>query len=247
LIRAACADTSTLIGQVVFQVSDIFRLDLVPKDVSLVCFGTESSDDDDLESSDDLESDDGEEGRDSFSGRSSVSNPALTDGSLVNALGRGVPEINEKQLKKLISLSSKGADDTKQQSLAIHHLQDQLKALLRQGGTGDSSHTDVRKSDIEALHLKLKALERRADNGAFNGSMSGRSPIIYTPLMVKDDAEFKKYFKLKAMDMPHNQIKMKMEKDGHDPSLLDKPNEVSPNDPGVRIMVQSVVFIILHR
>jgi hypothetical protein len=53
-------------------------------------------------------------------------------------------------------------------------------------------------------------------------------------LTVAEDPKFKKYFKLLAMNMPMDQIKMKMEADGFDPELLDHPNRVSPHDPGVR-------------
>ncbi|UIZ27093.1 hypothetical protein KXD40_001519 [Peronospora effusa] len=43
---------------------------------------------------------------------------------------------------------------------------------------------------------------------------------------------FEEYFKLKSMEMPIDQISMKMEGDGVDPALLDKPSNVSPNDVG---------------
>jgi hypothetical protein len=35
------------------------------------------------------------------------------------------------------------------------------------------------------------------------------------------------------MDMPIDQIKLKMEADGMDPNLLDNPGKASPNDLGV--------------
>lgn len=53
-------------------------------------------------------------------------------------------------------------------------------------------------------------------------------------MTVADDPAFKKYFKLKSMSMPVDQIKLKMEAEGLDPDLLDHPNKASPNDPGVR-------------
>lgn len=55
----------------------------------------------------------------------------------------------------------------------------------------------------------------------------------YLPMTVANDPAFKKYFKLKTMSMPVDQIKLKMEADGVDPNLLDNPTKVSPNDPGV--------------
>jgi hypothetical protein len=57
---------------------------------------------------------------------------------------------------------------------------------------------------------------------------------------VSEDPAFKKYFKLKGMDMPVEHIKLKMEADGVDPALLDTPNKVSPNDPGVRLKLLGV-------
>ena len=52
-------------------------------------------------------------------------------------------------------------------------------------------------------------------------------------MFVADDPAFKKYFKLKSMEMPSDQTRMTMESDGVDSALLDKPSSVSPNDPGV--------------
>lgn len=60
------------------------------------------------------------------------------------------------------------------------------------------------------------------------------APGAYVPLTVGKDPVFTKYFKLKSMNMPIDQIKMKMEADGVNPDLLDHPTQVSPNDPGVR-------------
>lgn len=59
----------------------------------------------------------------------------------------------------------------------------------------------------------------------------------YVPMTVANDPAFKKYFKLKSMSMPVDQIKLKMEADGVDPDLLDNPCKVSPNDPGVSVDV----------
>ncbi|ETV99144.1 hypothetical protein H310_08548 [Aphanomyces invadans] len=60
----------------------------------------------------------------------------------------------------------------------------------------------------------------------------GAPPGAYIPLTVGEDPKFKKYFKLQAMHMPIDQIKMKMEAEGLDPDLLDHPEKISPNDPG---------------
>lgn len=56
----------------------------------------------------------------------------------------------------------------------------------------------------------------------------------YTPLLIKDDPAFKKYFKLLQMGMPLEQAKLKMAAEELDASVLDRPDDVSPNDPGVR-------------
>jgi hypothetical protein len=57
-------------------------------------------------------------------------------------------------------------------------------------------------------------------------------------MAVGEDPKFRKYFKLKKMKMSIDQIKMKMEVDGVDPELLDKPFLVSPNDLGVSVHLQ---------
>lgn len=64
--------------------------------------------------------------------------------------------------------------------------------------------------------------------------MPASAPVVpYKPLLVKDDAKFLKYFKLRQMGMPDEQIKLKMKAEEVDPDLLDRPDDVSPNDPGV--------------
>lgn len=57
----------------------------------------------------------------------------------------------------------------------------------------------------------------------------------YVPLLIKDDPAFKKYFKLLQMGMPVEQAKLKMSAEELDPTILDRPDDVSPNDPGVSI------------
>lgn len=68
-------------------------------------------------------------------------------------------------------------------------------------------------------------------------SAVGPSPSAapYVPLLVKDDPVFKKYFKLRDMGMPVEQVKLKMKAEEVDPEMLDKPDEVSPNDAGVSL------------
>ena len=69
----------------------------------------------------------------------------------------------------------------------------------------------------------------------------------YVPIKVKEDPKFKKYFKLLRMNMPIEQIQMKMEVDGVDPNLLNAPDAVSPNDPGVRPEFRRLISISLTR
>jgi hypothetical protein len=68
--------------------------------------------------------------------------------------------------------------------------------------------------------------------GMFPTSPTAAPP--YVPLLIKDDDQFKKYFKLRSMGMPDEQIKLKMSAEKIDPTILDRPDDVSPNDPGVR-------------
>lgn len=68
-------------------------------------------------------------------------------------------------------------------------------------------------------------------------------PPPYVPLLVKDDPQFKKYFKLRGMGMPVEQVKLKMKAEEVDPDVLDKPDDVSPNDAGVSLR-RSIVTTI---
>lgn len=67
----------------------------------------------------------------------------------------------------------------------------------------------------------------------FAGLGSSAPVVPYEPLLIKNDPEFAKYFKLQQMGMPAEQIKLKMSAEKHDPTVLDRPDDVSPNDPGV--------------
>lgn len=54
----------------------------------------------------------------------------------------------------------------------------------------------------------------------------------YVPLLIRDDPAFTKYFKLLQLGMPVEQAKLKMTAESLDPTVLDRPDDVSPNDPG---------------
>jgi len=47
-------------------------------------------------------------------------------------------------------------------------------------------------------------------------------------LLCKDDENLVKYFKMKRMRIPEQSVKEKMEREGHDPNLLDTPDALSP-------------------
>lgn len=161
----------------------------------------------------------------------------------LNTGGFQVPGLTESQIKKLLDLSSKA--ETMTNSKVIDQLQTQIAQLMEsqskvttQPSSRDrttSSSAPVKLKDIKELQKKLQELEKKTQNmpaGGRGGSGGARS--IYRPLLVKDDPELRKYFKLKDMAMPAEQIKAKMEGDGVNPSLLDTPDEISPNDPGVK-------------
>ncbi|EQC33474.1 hypothetical protein SDRG_08984 [Saprolegnia diclina VS20] len=162
----------------------------------------------------------------------------------------GIPGLTEEQVATLIKLSTKSNDVGKQQK-EISHLKAQIEEMLKsQESIAQiakanqikpehvlSKSSSIKQKELDLLMHKLEALEQRA---SFAPSTMGApqmlplaiAPVIYHPLLVKDDDKFKKYFKLQAMSMPSDQIKAKMEVDGVDPGLLDTPHAVSPNDPG---------------
>lgn len=67
----------------------------------------------------------------------------------------------------------------------------------------------------------------------------------YVPLLIKDDPAFKKYFKLLQMGMPLEQVKLKMSAEQLDATVLDRPDDVSPNDPGVSVGAKLCVCMVL--
>ncbi|GLD94553.1 hypothetical protein PINS_up003164 [Pythium insidiosum] len=175
------------------------------------------------------------------------------------AAGIQVPGLSAKQVKKLLELSAKAESMTS--SKAIEDLQQQIAQLMAQresevaertkreseGSTkralerAGSALSDIKVAEIKELQKKLAELEKKTQTldvttrhslPGPSGAMRSAKPVVYIPLLVKDDDAFKKYFKLKDMDMPIEQIKAKMESDGVNPALLDTPDEISPNDPG---------------
>ncbi|GAB9473074.1 hypothetical protein Gpo141_00010233 [Globisporangium polare] len=154
--------------------------------------------------------------------------------------GFQIPGLTESQIKKLLELSSKSDNmaDTKvigQLQSQIEKLMDAQSKAIAQSSNRDrttSSSAPVKLKDIKELQKKLMELEKKTQNMPAGGGHVSGVQSIYRPLLVKDDPDFRKYFKLKEMAMPSEQIKAKMEGDGVNPALLDTPDEISPNDPG---------------
>lgn len=148
--------------------------------------------------------------------------------------GVQVPGLTPKQIKKLLELAAKA--DSVTSNTSIDKLQQQIAQLMAEkgGATRERGASNVSLKQIKELQKKLNELEKKTQSVAFAPQAGGATMVrsVYTPLLVKDDPDFRKYFKLKSMDMPIEQIKSKMEADGVSSSLLDTPDAVSPNDPG---------------
>ncbi|KAG1693691.1 hypothetical protein DVH05_023093 [Phytophthora capsici] len=148
--------------------------------------------------------------------------------------GVAIPGLTPIQLKKLLDLASKS--DAASTSSSIDKLQQQISQLMadkKAGGSRERRSSGASLKEIKALQEKLSELEKKTQNVAYAQSGSMVAPTrIYTALLVKDDPALTKYFKLKNMDMPIEQIKIKMKADGVSPDLLDTPDAISPNDPG---------------
>ena len=152
-------------------------------------------------------------------------------------------QLTDKQLKKLMQLSSVNVD-VDAQGKEILKLQKAITHLTAQGEerfserslsetrmslSGRESITDghnmVRKRELQDLQRQLQSLERKARQGAFES-------VVYTPLLVRNDPVYTKYIKLLEMDMSKEAIQQKMKEDGVDPLLLERMDDISPNDVG---------------
>lgn len=165
-----------------------------------------------------------------------------------NATGRGgplqIPGLTPQQIKKLLDLSAKAESMTPHKD--IDKLQQQIAQLMSDKSNSKelarmaSSSTPINAAEIKELQRKLIELEKKTQNiayapqGSGGGGMNVVTRSVYTPMLVKDDPAFRKYFKLLDMSMPIEQIRAKMETEGVSAALLDTPDAVSPNDPGVR-------------
>ncbi|KAG7401990.1 hypothetical protein PHYBOEH_008511 [Phytophthora boehmeriae] len=182
------------------------------------------------------ESEDEEDESDSES--EDVAHAPMTPSKSAKPAGVQVPGLTPKQIKKLLELATKpDAANSSSNASSLDALQKQIAQLMaekndRNGTLKESSDGSLKQ--IQELQQKLNELEKKTQGVAYapqsGGTVVARS--VYTALLVKDDPDYVKYFKLKSMDMPIEQIKAKMEADGVSPSLLDTPDAVSPNDPG---------------
>ncbi|CAH0473964.1 unnamed protein product [Peronospora belbahrii] len=141
------------------------------------------------------------------------------------------------ELEKLLHLATKADIVTTNSSL--DKLQNQISQLMADKknrlGTRERGASGASLQEIKALQKKLNELEQKTQSVAFASrttNLMTMATVVYTPLLVKDDRMFKKYFHLKGMNMPIDQIKIKMKAEGVNPGLLDTPDAVSPNDPG---------------
>ncbi|RLN58894.1 hypothetical protein BBJ29_000202 [Phytophthora kernoviae] len=182
------------------------------------------------------ESEDEEDESDSES--EDVAHAPITPSKAAKPASIQVPGLTPKQIKKLLELATKSdATSSNSNSSSLDILQKQIAQLMaekndKNGSLKETSNGSLKQ--IQELQQKLNELEKKTQSVAYapqsGGMVMARS--VYTALLVKDDPDFRKYFKLKSMDIPIEQIKAKMEADGVSPSLLDTPDAVSPNDPG---------------
>ncbi|EEY68390.1 uncharacterized protein PITG_04846 [Phytophthora infestans T30-4] len=149
--------------------------------------------------------------------------------------GIAVPGLTPNQIKKLLDLATKS--DSASTSSSIDKLQKQISQLMADKKitvTRERGSSGASLKEIKALQQKLTELETKTQSVAYASQSGGMMTVasVYTPLLVKDDPDFKKYFKLKGLDIPIEQIKAKMKTDGFSPDLLDTPDAISPNDSG---------------
>lgn len=138
-----------------------------------------------------------------------------------------IPGLTPKQVKKLMQLSSVNATVDKDISNLKQQLQELVQAAQTKNPPASPDVSATPKREIRDLQKKLHELEQRT-----SVALKASASQIYTPLLVKDDMVFKKYFKLQQLEMAEDQIKQKMHDDGIDPDYLNKPDQISPNDPG---------------
>lgn len=57
-------------------------------------------------------------------------------------------------------------------------------------------------------------------------------PTTSSVVLIKDEKRLEKYFTLVRLRVPSQQIKMAMEREGFDPTLIDRPDDPSPFEQG---------------
>ncbi|VDM56499.1 unnamed protein product [Angiostrongylus costaricensis] len=103
---------------------------------------------------------------------------------------------------------------------------------------------------LRSADTKLKILEAKGDLSEASGeavasvtNSNESDEPTKSVVLVKDDPAFTKYFKMLKLGVVEAAVKLKMQSEGVDPSLLDQPCAPSPNtadtpplslNPGVR-------------
>lgn len=161
----------------------------------------------------------------------------------------------EKQLKNVIHFATRAehSQQNKQKHDRLKHLQQQLAQLSEQFSQSKNlgkeksvrSYSFLRRLHSSERHNSLTH-ERPISCESKNDSIVQKPTIaidprpemddqnLYTPLLIKDDPQYRKFFKLKDMHMPVLKIQAKMRAEGVDPALLQNAHAISPNDKGVR-------------
>ncbi|KAF0698593.1 Aste57867_10787 [Aphanomyces stellatus] len=177
--------------------------------------------------------------------------PGLTEDQIAQLIKLSTKSTDVLKSSKEVSALKAQIDEMMKSQATMQEKADRVSQIHPDQVLHKSS--SIKQKELDTLMQKLDALEKRASFATGGGgglpssagmmmSMPGMLPmpsmapaptvVVYTPLLVKDDDKFKKYFKLLKMNMPIDQIKAKMEVEGVSPALLDTPNAVSPNDPG---------------
>lgn len=200
-----------------------------------------------IESSEEEEEEEIVERKSRLQKRNSVSVRNLNRGSDSVRKSTSLPSdglgLTSEELRNLVQLSQKKKSierDAERQGKELAKLQAQVEKLVetsRLSSVNALSLDDFRHSErsseasirkLDELQKQLKALELKTKK-----QMESVPDHYYQPLLNKDDDGCKKYFKLVELDMPIEDVKAKMKLDGVDETLLDRPNEISVNDPGV--------------
>ncbi|XP_018572628.1 WASH complex subunit 3 isoform X2 [Anoplophora glabripennis] len=111
-------------------------------------------------------------------------------------------------------------------------LESQLSSI---SGLDNLEHktTDNRTNDTPANDSKLDLPDIKTSDNSSSASEKPETVSNSEDVGVKacDDPRFKKFFKMLQFGVPEPAVKLKMQNDGVDPSILDKPNDIIPGSP----------------